>query len=160
MPGRPQITQSALDYIDRLRNGKDGLERHERGQPAEKLLCARLVAAALVEFQKIVVEEEHPDVPVVDQIKLGARCVRVGISRKERVIHGIESVLSPDDGTARTRGTKDPHLASTIIRMNARVLHMRVQSRLERQIEFRQLEGLLGGFFRLAGRKLCGQCKR
>jgi hypothetical protein len=84
----------------------------------------------------------------------------VGINREERVIHGIEIVLSPDDGTASIRGAKDrsPHLASPSLRMFARGLDMRVQSRRLRQMEFRQLEGLLGGFFRLAGRKLGGKC--
>jgi hypothetical protein len=72
-------------------------DRHEELEVVRVCLRALEVAAVLEVLEEMVVEEEHPHVPVGDEVERVAVAVRVRVRAHERVVHLRERRLVPHD---------------------------------------------------------------
>ena len=137
----PQIGQSEFDGIlGRL--GDFAFDRHERGHPVEVGLRPRDVAGALEEFDEMVVEVEHPDVPVGDQVQFGRTGVGVRVCAEQRVVVRVEVLLAPDH-RAVLRDVDHVHRPRPGLAVLARAVEVRVQPRGIGQVELGEDERLL-----------------
>ncbi len=91
----PQVGQPRLHRVGGSRRDLPG-RRHERGQCRKVGACPVHVVAALEQLEKMVVEVEHPHVPVGDQVKQFPGGVGMGVSAQQGVVMGVEVPLGPD----------------------------------------------------------------
>lgn len=136
----PQVGEARLHGIGGLREAVGQVHGHEGAEPVEVGLGTRAVLGALVHLQEVVVEEEHPHVPVGDQGQRFAVAVGVGVGAQQGVVVRVEVALLPDAGTFQ-----HPEGAGPLLGVGPGVLQVGVQSRRIRHIEIRQLERLRHG---------------
>ncbi len=139
---RPQVGQAGLDGVGGFGGGEQirRVHRHERTQAAEVLPGAAHVLRALECLQEVVVEEEHPHVPVGHEVQLGAGAVGVGVGTQQGVVVGVEGFLVPDGGPGCVLRPQDPHLVRPGLGMHAGLFQVGVQPGGIRPVEVRQLE--------------------
>ena len=136
----PQVGEAGLDRVERLGHGHGGVGRHEQREPVEVGPARGAVPGALVLLQEVVVEEEHPHVPVGDQREGRAVAVGVGVRAQEPVVVRVEVGLLPDPGALQ-----HAHVAGPSGRVGAGLVDMRVEPRGVRQVEAREFERLRHG---------------
>ncbi len=134
----PQVGEARLDRVLRLGHPGGVVERHEQGEPVQVGLAGEAVLAAFELLQEVVVEEEDPHVPVGDEGERRPVAVGVGVGAEQAVVVGVEVGLLPDPGALQ-----HAHLARPRRRVGAGLVEMRVEPRGMRQVEVRELEGLL-----------------
>ena len=91
----PQVGQPRLHRVGRGW-GDLPVQRHERGQCREVGPGPVQVVAALEQLEKMVVEVEHPHVPVGDQVEQFPRGVGMCVSAQQGVVMSVEVPLGPD----------------------------------------------------------------
>ncbi|MGX1117019.1 hypothetical protein RKD37_002382 [Streptomyces ambofaciens] len=134
----PQVGETGLDRVLRLGHLGGVVERHEQREPVQVGLAREAVLAAFELLQEVVVEEEDPHVPVGDEGERRPVAVGVGVGAEQAVVVGVEVGLLPDPGALQ-----HAHLARPRRRVGAGLVEMRVEPRGMRQVEVRELEGLL-----------------
>ncbi len=137
---RPEVGEARLDRVGGHGKAVGQVHRHERGEPVEVPPGTVTVLRALEHLQEVVVEEEHPHVPVGDQRQRVAVAVGVRVGAEQRVVVRVEIPLLPDAGTFQ-----HPEAARPSPGVDPRVLQVGIQSRRIRHIEIRQLKRLRHG---------------
>ncbi len=137
---RPEVREPSLHRVGGLGEAVRQVHGHEGGEPVEVLLGPVAVLRALVHLQEVVVEEEHPHVPVGDQRQRVAVAVGVGVRAEQCVVVRVEVALLPDAGTLQHSEVAGPPLG-----VGPRVLQVGVQSCRIGHIEIRQLKRLRHG---------------
>ncbi len=137
----PQVLQPRLGRVRRFRR-RLALRGHEQFEAVEVRLRPGKVTGVFEVLEEMVVEEEHPDVPVGDQIQGGAVAVRMGIGAHQRVIHPGQRRVVPDDTATGLGRLKHAHLPGPGRAVFAGTLQMRIDPGWIRHVEVRQSESL------------------
>jgi hypothetical protein len=84
----------------------------------------------------VIVKEEHPNIPIGDQVKLCGWGIGMGIGAKQGVVVGIEGALVPDRGTVGfLLGTKYSHLVGPSLGMDSGGFEVRIETCRPRHIK-------------------------
>jgi hypothetical protein len=125
--------------------GVGGLGRvfaHELPEPVQVGAGAGQVARVLEVLEEVVIEEEHPDVPVRDRVEHGAVAVRMGVGAHQRVVHRGQRGLVPDQAAAWLGRVEHALLAGPRGAVLARPVEVRIAPRRIRQVKRGKLECL------------------
>jgi hypothetical protein len=136
-PG-PQVLQPRFGGIGWLRR----IVGHEQLEPVEVSPGAGQVARVLEVLEEVIVEEEHPDVPVRDRVEHRTVAVRMGIGAHQRVVHRVQRGFVPDQATTWLGRVEHAHLACPRGRVLAGAAEVRIQPRRIRQVKLGKIECL------------------
>ena len=127
----PEVVQARLGGIVRL--GR--LVRHEQLKSVQVGPRAFNVPGVLKCFQEVVIEEEHPDVPVGDHLEHPGIAVGMGVRAHQRVVHRGKLRLGPDHPAARLGGRQHAHPMSPFRGVFSGPVQVWVKARRIRQVE-------------------------
>ncbi len=138
----PQVGQAGLHGVGGGRGDRAvswPVFRHERAQRVQVGPASLEVAGALEQLEEVVVEVEHPHVPVSDQVKQLGRGVGVGVSAQQRVVVGVEVSFAPDRRAA-LRDVDHVHRPGPGLAVRPGLGQVRVAPGRIRRVELGQLE--------------------